>query len=222
VPDQPGGVVLLHGLGRSGGSMHWLGRTLKKHGYATHVPTYSGRRRSLEGVIGDLEPGIMAFAKSVDGAVHFVTHSLGGLVVRAFLTRHKPDNLGRVVMLAPPNGGSEWADILVKTRLDRAILGHMGEHLMTGRREKSQAMLGQPDYPVGVIAGNRAIDPIFPRLLMPRPNDGKVTVSATRIGGKEHHIVLPVTHTFMVLNPTVHRHVTSFLKEGRFGSATPA
>ena len=214
--DRRDGVILLHGLGRSGGSMHWLGRALAKHGYAVHVLNYSGRRRSLDVVIGDLEPGIAAFAKSVEGPVHFVTHSLGGLVVRAFLCRHKPDNLGRVVMLAPPNSGSEWADILVKARLDRPFLGHMGEHLVTGRSPKAEALLGHPDYPVGIIAGNRAVDPIFPRLLMPRPNDGKVTVNATRLAGATDHITLPVTHTFMVLNARVHTQVHLFLSQGRF------
>jgi pimeloyl-ACP methyl ester carboxylesterase len=211
-----GGVVLLHGLGRSGGSMYWLGRTLAKQGFAIHVPTYSGRRRTLEGVIADLEPGIMAFAKSVSGPVHFVAHSLGGLVVRALLNRQKPDNLGRVVMLAPPNGGGEWAEILVRTRLDRTVLGHMGEHLVKGRSAKAEAVLGQPDYAVGIIAGNRAIDPIFSRLLMPRPNDGKVTVSATRLGDTSDHIILPVTHTFMVFDRKVHTQVHTFLELGRF------
>jgi pimeloyl-ACP methyl ester carboxylesterase len=216
MPDQRGGVVLLHGLGRSGGSMLWLARTLGKLGYKTLALTYSGRRHSLDGVIADLNPKIDAFAKSVNGPVHFVTHSLGGLIVRAYLARHRPDDLGKVVMLAPPNGGSEWADLLVKSRLDAAFLGQMGEYLVTNRTARAEATLGKADYPVGVIAGNRSIDPLFPRFLMPSPNDGKVTVSATRLHGLTDHIVLPVTHTFMVLNRAVHAQVHAFLAEGRF------
>lgn len=196
--------------------MLWLARTLGKLGYKTLAPNYSGRRHSLNGILADLDPKIDAFAKSVDGPIHFVTHSLGGLVIRAYLARHKPDNLGHVVMLAPPNGGSEWADLLVKSRIDRAILGHMGEYLVTNRTARAEATLGQPDYAVGVIAGNRSIDPIFPRFLMPRPNDGKVTVAATQLPGLTDHLVLPVTHTFMVLNRAVHAQVLTFLADGRF------
>jgi pimeloyl-ACP methyl ester carboxylesterase len=211
-----GGVVLLHGLGRSGGSMLWLARTLSKLGYKTLAPSYSGRRRSLDGIIADLNPKIGAFATAVDGPVHFVTHSLGGLVIRAYLARHRPDNLGKVVMLAPPNGGSEWADLLVKSRIDRAILGQMGEYLVTNRTARAEAMLGKADYAVGVIAGNRSIDPLFPRFLMPKPNDGKVTVAATRLPGLTDHLVLPVTHTFMVLNRAVHAQVNAFFENGQF------
>jgi pimeloyl-ACP methyl ester carboxylesterase len=214
--DRHGGVILLHGLGRSGGSMLWLARTLGKLGYKTLALTYSGRRHSIDGIIADLHPKIDAFGKSIDGPVHFVTHSLGGLVSRAYLARHRPEVLGKVVMLAPPNGGSEWADLLVKSRLDRAILGQMGEYLVTSRSARAEATLGKTDYPVGVIAGNRSIDPLFPRFLMPFPNDGKVSVAATRLPGLTDHLVLPVTHTFMVLNRTVHAQVHAFLAEGRF------
>lgn len=145
-----------------------------------------------------------------------MSHSLGGLLARALIHAQRPAHLGRVLMLAPPNQGSEWADLLFHLRLNRLVLGPVGGQLRKDRASADEAMLGAVDYDLGVIAGDRALDPLFPRLIVPRPNDGKVSVAATRIARVRDHIILPVSHTFMVSDRRVAGQVLAFLTDGHF------
>ncbi len=214
-----GSVILLHGLGRTAGSMWRIDRALARAGYRTLRLNYPARRQSLAQIVETIHPAVVQMARAHHGPVHFVTHSLGGLVVRAYLTAHRPGNMGRVVMLAPPNQGSEWADFVLRLRLDRAILGPTARHLRIGRADDDEALFGAVDYPLGVIAGNRALDPLLPRLLVARPNDGKVSVASTRVNGMDDHIVMPVTHTLMTMNPRVIRQSVAFIRDGRFEHA---
>lgn len=210
------GVLLLHGFGRTGRSMGVLGARLRAAGFLTWAPTYRSYRASIVETVERLVPGIVAFQRNFDGPLHIVTHSLGGLVTRALLARARPEPMGRVVMLAPPNAGSEWADLLFRMRLGGVVLGPVGPHLRTVRSSNDEAVLGAVDYDLGIIAGDRALDPVFPRLLLPYPNDGKVSVAATRIAGMSDHIVLPVSHTFMVNSRRVGDEVLAYLETGRF------
>nr|WP_246623323.1 alpha/beta hydrolase [Sphingomonas colocasiae] len=184
--------MLLHGHGRTGHSMRGLAATLRKAGYATLAPHYPARR-SLNAIVDGLQPRVATFAAECGGPLHMVTHSLGGLVARALFKAHRPARAGRVVML-----------------------GASGPHLRTGRAAAEEAVLGPVDFDLGVIAGDRPIDPVFPRLLVPRPNDGKVSVSATRVAGMRDHIVLPVSHTLMVYDRRVRAQALAFLRNGRF------
>jgi len=211
-----GGVVLLHGLARRGGSMSRLAAAARRDGYATCSPTYPGRRRSIADLVAFLAPTFAAFEASCGGPVSIVTHSLGGLLARALIRVHRPKQLGRVVMLAPPNAGSEVADLIYRVRLDRVILGPAGIHLRTGRNEDAERLLGPIDFELGVIAGDRALDPIFPRLIFSRPNDGKVAVAATHVAGMADHIVLPVSHPLMMYDRRVVMQTMAFLNTGRF------
>lgn len=196
--------------------MQTVQRQLEKAGYQCWAPSYHSFRASIPQIVEQLAPSLANFRYNLHGPLHFVTHSLGGLVARAMLTSQRPDRLGRVVMLAPPNGGSEWADLLFRLRMNGVVLGPVGNHLRTDRHAADEAMLGSIDFDLGVIAGNAAIDPIFPRLALPRPNDGKVSVRSTHVEGLADHITLPVSHTFMVTNPGVARQVLHFLRMGRF------
>lgn len=136
--------------------------------------------------------------------------------MRAYLARFPPANLGRVVMLAPPNTGSEIADLLIALGLDKVVFGPTAAHLTTRRTEFDGEALGVVDYPLGIIAGNRAIDPIFSRLIVACPNDGKVSVKTTKLAGMTDHLVLPVTHMLMMYNHTVIEQTVTFLQEGAF------
>ncbi|MDH7795070.1 pimeloyl-ACP methyl ester carboxylesterase [Beijerinckia sp. GAS462] len=167
-------------------------------------------------IVEHLRPQINRFAGETGGPLHFVTHSLGGLVARALIASHRPQKLARVVMLAPPNRGSELADILFGLRLNRLVLGPVGPHLRTGRTRIDKELLGEVDYDLGIIAGDRPLDPVFPRLLLPRPNDGKVSVASTRLQGMRDHIILPVSHTLMVYDRRVIAQVLAFLETGAF------
>jgi pimeloyl-ACP methyl ester carboxylesterase len=208
-------VILLHGHGPNVGSMIPLSRAVAKAGYQTLRLRYASRRHSLDQIVDDLAPKIAAFAAGTPGQVHFVTHSLGGLVARAFLSRHPLDNIGRVVMLSTPNGGSEWADLLLRLRANHLVLGPVGRHLVTHRRAEDEALLGHISYPVGIIAGDTPLHGAIPRLL-PRPNDSTVSVESTKVRGMTDHITLPVTHAMMPYNRHVTRQVMAFIRHGAF------
>ena len=210
------GVVLLHGLGRTSGSMRVLGLRLKRAGYRTNCVRYPSTRLGLEAIAAHLEPDVHDFSKTVTGKIHFVTHSLGGLAARALLTRNRPANLGHVVMLAPPNGGSEWADALQRYRLASFILGPASEHLVTQRSTEAERCFGLVDYALGIVAGDRPIDRILAPRLIRGPHDGKVSVAATKVNGMADHIVLPTGHPLMPFHPEVARQAIAFLRNGCF------
>jgi len=211
---EPGGVLLLHGHGRFGASMMPLAWAARRKGHKTFAPSYP-YRRPLREIAAWLAPRVAAFEAGLEGPLHIVTHSLGGLVARALIASHRPQQLGRVVMLAPPNGGSELADLLFRLKLAHLILGKSSAHLRTGRTVADEALLGEVDYPLGIVAGDRALLPLpFP--LLPQPHDGKVSQAATRVAGLADHLTLPVTHTLMVYDRRVISAAMTFIEAGRF------
>lgn len=213
-----GGVLFLHGHGRFGASMVLLSRATRREGYATLSLSYP-YRRSVPAIADWLAPRVAAFEGSFSGPLHIVTHSLGGLVARALIAAHRPERLGRVVMLAPPNQGSELADLLSRLHLSW-VLGASGAYLRTTRTGAEQAALGTIDYPVGVIAGDRALLSV-PAGMLACPHDGKVSVAATRADGIADHVTLPVTHTLMVYDRRVIAATLAFLANGAFADGLP-
>ena len=191
-------VVLVHGMGRSPLSMAALHVGLRREGYRTLNFGYNSFGPSIAEIAEQL-------GAELDGAmeheppprVHFVTHSLGGIVVRQLLETDRPDALGRVVMLAPPNGGSHEADKLA------GWLGWMFRPMRELRTENSTVSRMAPprDVEVAVIAGDR---------------DGKVSVEETRLEGAEH-VVVRSAHTFIMTKPSVGRLVRCFLSTGELG-----
>lgn len=210
-------VVLLHGILRSGMSMNIVKYRLRHEGYDVVNITYPGNRQTLEDLTGFLHKELCLSA-SFNGAskVHFVTHSMGGLVTRYYLDRHRPANLGRVVMMAPPNKGSEFADFMCGRkslcRIFEKVYGPAGQQLRTDHEHTDDKV----DYEVGVIAGGRSINPLAPFVLKDGQHDGIVPVERTKIEGMKDHIVLPASHTLMMYNPGVQKQISHFLKNGRF------
>ncbi len=139
---------------------------------------------------------------------------MGGILLRGYLAMERPEQLGRTVMLAPPNQGSELVDRLSGLSLYRWINGPEGMQLGTDP-ESFLRRLPPVDYPVGVIAGSRSANPLLSQFL-PKPNDGKVSVASTHVAGEADHLTLPVTHTYMMNNPSVIRQTVFFLENGRF------
>jgi len=213
-PTQDG-TVLLHGMSRTSRSLRKMQAALEAAGFATLNQDYASRRKALEALADDIHPAIAGFANGIDGSVHFVCHSMGGLLARVYLARYRPQRLGRVVMLGTPNGGSEIADRLKDFSAYRAFFGPAGQQLGTLRDAAIDAILPSVDYSVGIIAGNRSIYPIT-SFVLPKPHDGRVSVENTGIDGMADHIVVGTSHPWLVRNREAIAQTIAFLSDGRF------
>ena len=206
-------VVLLHGMARSESSMIKMAKELQKEGYIISNYDYPSTSLQIEEIAKKHVPKAIAQCDKVD-TINFVTHSLGGIVLRKFLRDNTLKQLGRVVMLGPPNKGSEVVDWLKDMPGFELINGPAGLQLGTGEDSVPNS-LGPVTYPVGVIAGSSTFNPVLSQML-PNPDDGKVSVERTKVKGMTDHVVMPVTHTFMMNNDDVIKQVKAFLKTGKF------
>jgi len=209
-------VLLLHGFAGAAILNRPLARTLRRAGYQAIELGYDSWGQSLGEIRDRLAPRLAQLDASAPDALHIVAHSLGGLVARALIHDRRPRSLGRVVLLGPPNNGSEIADFLNGRRLLRPVLGRAASALVTSRPAAIDDMLGDIDYPVGIIAGNRPILPVAAARFLPRPNDGKVSVASTLHDKAADHIVLPLAHSQLPFHSSSHRQVRHFLTHGRF------
>lgn len=209
------GVVLLHGISRTALSFRKMQLALERAGFTTLNLDYASRSKALEALAEDIHPAIQHFADRIDGPIHFVCHSMGGLLARVYIARHRPKHLGRVVMLGTPNSGSEIADRLKNIGFYRAFFGPAGQQLGTQRDAAIQALFPPVDYPVGIIAGNRSIDPVAGTML-PKPHDGRVSVEKTMINGMADHIVVGTAHPWLVRNSVAVAQTIAFLQDGAF------
>jgi len=213
----PACVVLLHGLGRTLRSMDKMAQALQAAGYATANIDYPSRERPIQDLASmAVDDGVANCEWLSQGPIHFVTHSMGGILVRAYLSSQPVQPLGRVVMLSPPNQGSEAADALKDDALYAWYNGPAGQQL--GTDEKSLPLrLGPVDFPLGVITGDQVA--FFDGWLadaIPGPNDGKVSVARARVQGMSDFLVLPYAHSFIMQEPEVIEQTLHFLDHGYF------
>ena len=190
--------------------MQPLERPLQDAGYVVHNVGYPSRDGDPDELVEHLARAVEACREDSTEPIHFVTHSLGGILVRAYLAEAKPDPMGRVVQLAPPNRGSELVDRLGELA---DLLGPTGSQLGTGEESLPNRLL-PPDYELGVIAGNGSISLVS--TLIPGPDDGKVSVESAKLEGAADFLLVDATHTFIMRREDVALQVVTFLETGRF------
>jgi len=201
-------VILIHGLWMPMAVMTVLARRLRRRGWYPYIFVYSSRHATVR----DSAARLAAFVQTIEQpVVHFVAHSLGGLLVTQCLQDHAIQRLGRVVMLGTPYHGSYVA---------RHISRHGWGRWLCGLSMQGALLGDGPRWPggreLGVIAGSLPFGVGWMAPGMSRPHDGTVTVAETQVPGQTDSITLPVTHTGLLFSAAVARQVAAFLAMGRF------
>jgi len=214
------GVILLHGLCRTKASMQKMAAALANAGFVVVNVDYPSRTAGIQ-QLSDEAIGTALHSAALQSCrkIHFVTHSLGGILVRSYFARHTDARLGRVVMLGPPNQGSEVVDEIGSWYLVRKLNGPAGGELGTGG-SSTPNRLGPVGFELGVIAGDRSINWINSWMIK-GPDDGKVSVERTKVAGMKEHLVVHVTHPYLMTDPTVIASTIRFLQTGTFSSPAP-
>ncbi len=209
-------VVLLHGVAMPALALRPLARKIAAAGFRVINLSYPSRGLSLEELAREHLPAALRAAGVASAPrLHFVAHSMGAIVVRLYLQKQRPPNLGRVVLLGPPNAGSCVADRLSRFALCRWLIGPNLARLGTATPDAIAPHLTPPDYEVGVIAGGASINPVFSRWHH-AVNDGVVSVDSARLPGARAFLVVPHSHTVMLWRGAVASQVVAFLRTGRF------
>lgn len=211
-------VVLVHGLGRTSRAMWPLARAARARGLRVVAIDYRSRRGGIASHAAAL--ALQLHERAPEGPLWFVTHSLGGIVLR-YAVAHgmlAAARVERAVLLAPPNQGSEIADFW----WDRPWPGLVGRRLMgpslgelRTSPEATVMQLPPVGFPCGVIAGTRSLTRLSSRFI-DGPNDGKVAVRRAAVAGMRELLELPATHTFILAMPSVIAQTFHFLEHGRF------
>lgn len=212
--QEPDCVVLLHGLARTDASFTVMEAVLQRQGYRTVAPEYPSTEAEVRALARMVVPSAIA---QCGARPHVITHSMGGILMRVAEDEGYLQDVSRVVMLGPPNHGSELVDALSDLTLFDWINGPAGRQLGTGE-DAVPASLGPITFESGVIAGSRSLNPFFSQII-PGDDDGKVSVDSTKVDGMAAHIVLPVTHTYMMNDLQVIAQTLQFLETGAFDPA---
>ena len=208
-------VILLHGMGRTRLSMSYLEDALSAKGYHVINYGYPSTSAPIEELARQhLPQAIKLCPGATPQPINFVTHSLGGILVRYYLQEHQLPEGSRMVMLSPPNKGTELADRFKDLALYRWITGPPGQQL--GTSENSLPNKLKPvDMDIGIITGRRTYEPWFSNLL-PGEDDGKVSVESAKLDEMADFLVVDSGHTFIMNDPEVIRQIDAFLRTGCF------
>jgi hypothetical protein len=214
-------VVLIHGMGRNAGSMSQMQTALVQEGYFTVNLGYFSTQKNVESIAAEDYPLALAACLELQPErVHFVTHSLGGIILRKALSEEKPDTLGRVVMLSPPNNGSDLVDTIKDWGLYKWLMGPAGQQLTTGK-DSLPMQLGGADFILGIITGNRhAFFDSWFAFIISGVDDGKVSVENAKLEGMRDFLVMDETHPFIMNSEEVQRETIYFLRYGKFSQSS--
>jgi alpha-beta hydrolase superfamily lysophospholipase len=194
--------------------MWLLASRLTQAGFEVHNLDYPSTEETIDQLVEMLDGEVEQCCLGSEKTLHFVTHSLGGILVRAYISQERPDNLGRVVMLSPPNQGSQLVDELRDSPLFQWATGPAGQELGTDPSNLPNR-LGPADFEVGIITGSRSLNPLT-SWLVSGEDDGKVSVESAQLEGMADFLVVPNTHTFIMNSTQVAEEVVHFLEQGAF------
>ena len=209
-------VILLHGLARTDNSMNVMESKLEESGYYTVNFHYPSRKEVIEELAKEISLAISHCPKE-SNKIHFVTHSMGGILLRQYLQSQQIEKLDRVVMLGPPNKGSEVVDKLGQYDFFKFLNGPAGLQLGTSSQSIPNSLGAWPQNAgsLGIIAGKQSIN-LFLSFLIPNKDDGKVSIENTKLEGMREHKVMQTSHPMMMRNSQVIEQVINFLKTGSF------
>lgn len=209
-------TILIHGLARTARSMKPVAEVLRDEGHAVVMLNYPSRKFDIPSLATTtISTGLKACTKiAPDARRNFVTHSLGGILLRYHFEAQPDTSVNRVVMLGPPNRGSHVADKLHRVPGYGFLNGPAGRQLGTGA-DSVPNTLGKVPFTLGVIAGSRTVNPILSTMI-PNPDDGKVHVDNTKVEGMTDFCVVKASHTFLMGNDVALGQIVNFLQEGRF------
>ena len=219
-PEGAESVIVLHGLRRTPASMAILVARLEDAGDGVTSFGYSSTSEPMEALIDQLEAAVALCCADHPEDVHFVTHSMGGVLVRSYLSQQPEPHNGRVVMLSPPSQGSEIVDAFADSpRLRALFVGPAASELGTDSAGIARK-LGPVRFDLGIITGDKSLSPIG-SWVIPGPDDGKVAVGRANVEGSADFLVISATHTFIMNRRDVARQVVHFLQNGRFSPTDP-
>jgi len=209
-------VVLLHGLGRDKKIMAPLEKRLVRLGYVVHNDDYLSMKNSVEAAAAGVVERVQSCFGTSDEPIHWVGHSLGGIIIRYIMAHYSFHQRGRVVMMGSPNQGTPVVDFLRRFKWYRRHYGPAGQQLGTKEDGIVKQLPPFMERECGIIAGNRTVDPWFSWTVLSGPDDGKVTVESTKLSKMTDFTVVPVAHPHLPLRESVMNEVVCFLETGHF------
>lgn len=207
------GVVLLHGILKSSKCMKSFEKAFLECNYKVLNIDYPSTKLDILSIVDFIKPQIIEFSNSVD-RLHFVGHSLGGLIIRTLLNQYNFTNLGRVVLIGTPNKGTKLADFFKNFWLYKKLFGPAGQQLTTNQKD-IKTSLGNIKYEMGIIAGLFKYN-FFTNLIIKSPSDGLVSIESTKTDGTKQHIIIPSEHLKLTKNKRVIEHTIKFIETGSF------
>ena len=210
-------VVVLHGLKMSPRHLSFMARSLEKEGYDVYNIGYDSDAETIENIARNQVRSQMP--QTCEGRLHFVGHSMGGIIIRELLKQDTPGNIGRIVMLGTPNQGSEMVDFLMETPVISTIFDLMFGPAAEELRTKNNTYLEELPAPVvqtGIIAGDNYIEPIGGMFVLPAPNDGKVSVKSAKLPTMTDFVLLHDSHFWLPISHEARMQTLHFLKNGKF------